>query len=101
MTDCQTPKIERRGPATWVWMNRPDMYHAFDETLIWELAEAFPVLDADATDLIRAVARRPADDAVVEHTARRIATVRATPEAKEGLGAFLEQRPAAWVPVKG
>ena len=36
-------------------------------------------------------------DAVVEDTARRIARLRATPEAKEGLAAFLDKRPAAWV----
>ena len=33
----------------------------------------------------------------VEQTARAIAEIRATPEAQEGLGAFLEKRPAAWV----
>ena len=63
--DYKTLKIERRGPAAWVWMNRQG------------------------------------DDAVVEDTARRIATLRASREAKEGLNAFLEKRPAAWVPVKG
>ena len=31
-------------------------------------------------------------------TAHRIATLRATPEAREGLDAFLAKRPAAWVP---
>jgi methylglutaconyl-CoA hydratase len=51
---------------------------------------------AAATELIRAVANRPVDDAVVEDTARRIAVLRATPEAAEGLGAFIEKRPAAW-----
>jgi methylglutaconyl-CoA hydratase len=30
-------------------------------------------------------------------TARRIASLRATPEAKEGLAAFLDKRPAAWI----
>jgi methylglutaconyl-CoA hydratase len=41
---------------------------------------------------------RPAgDDALVEDTARRIATLRATPEAREGLAAFLDKRPASWV----
>ena len=33
----------------------------------------------------------------VEATARTIAAIRATPEAQEGLGAFLEKRKAAWV----
>ena len=53
-----------------------------------------------ATDLIRAIANKSLDDAVVDDTARRIATQRATPEAKEGLTAFLEKRPAAWIGEK-
>jgi methylglutaconyl-CoA hydratase len=55
-----------------------------------------PMAQAAATELIRAVANRPVDDAVVEDTARRIAMLRATPEAAEGLSAFLGKRPAAW-----
>ena len=58
-----------------------------------------PMAQAAATELIRAVANRPVDDAIVEDTARRIATLRATPEAAEGLGAFLAKRPAAWTPA--
>lgn len=57
-----------------------------------------PKAQAAAKDLIRAVANRPVTDAVVEDTARRISGLRATPEAKEGLDAFLAKRPAAWVP---
>jgi methylglutaconyl-CoA hydratase len=57
-----------------------------------------PRAQAAAKALIQAVANRPVDDAVVEDTARRIAELRNTPEAKEGLGAFLAKRPAAWVP---
>lgn len=34
---------------------------------------------------------------IVEETAQLIAAIRATPEAQEGLGAFLEKRRAAWV----
>ena len=55
---------------------------------------------AAAKDLIRAVADRPVSDELVEDTARRIATLRATPEAREGLAAFLDKRPAAWVRTK-
>ena len=58
-----------------------------------------PLAQAAATELIRAVVNRPLDDAVVEDTARRIATLRATPEATEGVGAFLAKRPAAWPPA--
>jgi methylglutaconyl-CoA hydratase len=47
--------------------------------------------------LIPEVATASMDDALVEMTAERIAQVRATPEAQEGLTAFLEKRKAAWV----
>jgi methylglutaconyl-CoA hydratase len=55
-----------------------------------------PRAQAAATELIRAVANRPVDDAVVEDTARRIPALRATPEATEGLSAFIEKRSPAW-----
>lgn len=66
--------------------------------LVDALLQGGPKSQAAAKDLIRAVANRPVDDAVVEDTARRISQLRATPEAKEGLDAFLAKRPAAWVP---
>lgn len=55
---------------------------------------------AASKELIRAVANRPVDDALTEDTARRIATLRSTPEAREGLSAFLEKRPVAWAPAQ-
>ncbi len=62
------------------------------------LLQGGPKAQAAAKDLIRAVASRPVSDEVVEDTARRISSLRATPEAKEGLDAFLSKRPAAWAP---
>jgi methylglutaconyl-CoA hydratase len=47
--------------------------------------------------LIPEVAAARFDDALVEMTAERIAQVRTTAEAQEGLTAFLEKRKAAWV----
>src|SRR4029453_5040840 len=47
MMSYTTLKIERRGPAAWVWMNRPELHNAFDETLIAELTAAFTELDGD------------------------------------------------------
>jgi len=61
------------------------------------LLQGGPKSQAAAKDLIRAVANRPVSDALVMDTARRIAGLRATPEAKEGLAAFLDKRPAAWI----
>ena len=65
------------------------------------LLQGGPLSQAAAKDLIRGVSNRPIDDAVVEDTARRISQLRATPEAREGLDAFLAKRPAAWVPESG
>jgi methylglutaconyl-CoA hydratase len=42
-----TLRLERRGPAAWVWMNRPEVHNAFDETLIADLTAAFAAVDAD------------------------------------------------------
>jgi methylglutaconyl-CoA hydratase len=41
-------QIERRGPLATLWMNRPEVFNAFDEQLIDELAAACAELDADA-----------------------------------------------------
>lgn len=57
-----------------------------------------PLALSAAKDLIRAVDGQPVNDTLVEETAHRIAHLRTTPEAQEGLGAFLEKRRAAWVP---
>ena len=62
------------------------------------LADGGPEAQAGAKDLVFAVAGRPADRAMVEETARRIAGVRAGPEAREGLAAFLEKRKPRWRP---
>src|SRR5258708_32774376 len=42
-----TLSLERRGPAAWIWMNRPEVHNAFDETLIADLTAAFAAVDAD------------------------------------------------------
>ncbi|KON81837.1 enoyl-CoA hydratase/isomerase family protein [Azoarcus sp. PA01] len=65
--------------------------------IVAALLQGGPKAQAAAKDLIRNVANRPVGDAVVEDTARRISRLRATPEAQEGLDAFLSKRPAAWV----
>ena len=46
--------------------------------------------------LIAEVDSAPLDAALVEKTAQRLAEIRGTPEAQEGLSAFLEKRQAAW-----
>lgn len=52
---------------------------------------------AQSKALVRDLAHQPVTDAVLRDTAERIAALRAQPEAREGLSAFLGKRPAAWI----
>ena len=65
--------------------------------LVQALLQGGPLAQAAAKDLIRAVDNKPIDDAVVEDTAQRIAQLRATPEAQDGLSAFLDKRQPGWL----
>jgi methylglutaconyl-CoA hydratase len=69
-------------------------------TLVDLLLECSPAAQREAKELIRAVAGRPVSSEVIQDTAERIARVRASPEGREGVTAFLEKRKAAWVPVE-
>ena len=48
-----TLALRRDGPVATVWLDRPQVHNAFDETLIAELSDVLRVLDVDAT--VRAV----------------------------------------------
>ncbi len=62
------------------------------------LVTAGPQAQVEAKALVRAIAHRPIDGRLIADTARRIARVRASPEGREGVAAFLAKRRAAWVP---
>ncbi len=64
-----------------------------------DLLVAGPHAQSECKALIRAIAHRPIDAAVIADTAARIARIRASPEAKEGVAAFLGKRRAVWVPA--
>jgi methylglutaconyl-CoA hydratase len=66
--------------------------------LLGSLLVAGPRAQDESKALIRAVASRPIDDAVIADTAARIARVRGSDEGKEGVTAFLDKRSPAWVP---
>ncbi len=68
------------------------------DELLGALLVAGPHAQREAKALVRALAGRPIDAAVIDDTARRIARVRASAEGKEGVAAFLDKRPASWVP---
>jgi methylglutaconyl-CoA hydratase len=55
-----------------------------------------PKAQCAAKALVHDLAGQTIDDALVEESARRIATLRMQDEAREGLTAFLEKRPAHW-----
>ncbi len=74
----------------------PEDLDAKVQQLTDALLQGGPQAQAEAKDLIRAVAGQSMSDALMEDTARRIAALRATPEAREGLAAFLEKRSPAW-----
>jgi len=67
--------------------------------LLGALLVAGPQAQREAKALVRAIAAQPIDAALIEDTARRIARVRASHEAKEGIAAFLDKRPPTWVPA--
>src|SRR5687767_15719394 len=70
------------------------------DSLVKHLLAGGPEAHAKIKALIRAVAGRKPDDALVEETAKHIAEIRGSPEGKEGIASFLEKRKAAWCSPK-
>ncbi|MGD9941883.1 MAG: enoyl-CoA hydratase/isomerase family protein [Burkholderiaceae bacterium] len=66
--------------------------------LLGHLVLGGPQALREAKQLIRDVSGRRIDDALVDDTAERIARVRATDEAQEGIASFFEKRKPAWAP---
>jgi methylglutaconyl-CoA hydratase len=66
--------------------------------LLDHLLKGGPHALAAAKRLVHDLAGRPIDAKIIDDTARRIAALRATAEAREGLTAFLDKRPANWLP---
>ena len=62
------------------------------------LVTAGPRAQIEGKSLIRGVANCTIDAKLIADTARRMARIRTTPEAKEGIAAFLAKRRASWVP---
>jgi len=73
-----------------------DAIDARIDALIATLKAAGPTAQLECKALIRGIAHRPIDDDVIAGTARHIAAVRASPEGREGVSAFLGKRKAAW-----
>ncbi len=75
----------------------PDQLDAKVAEIAAALLLGGPLAQAAAKELIRAVDHQPVNDNLLEDTAHRIAHLRATPEGREGVAAFLEKRSPAWV----
>ena len=74
-----------------------DAIDARIDALIATLTSAGPAAQLECKALIRGVSHRPIDDDVIAGTAQHIAAVRASPEGREGVAAFLGKRRPAWV----
>ena len=75
----------------------PEQLDAKVQEIVAALLQGGPCAQAAAKDLIRAVDNQPINDNVVNDTAHRIAHLRATPEAKDGISAFLDKRNPGWI----
>jgi methylglutaconyl-CoA hydratase len=69
-------------------------------SLVEHLLAGGPEAHGSIKTLIRSVAGRRPDDALVAQTAKAIAEIRGSPEGKEGIAAFLEKRKASWCSPK-
>ena len=66
-------------------------------TILGYLLQGGPAALTAIKHLVRELAGRPIEPGLIDATARRIAALRATPEAREGIAAFLAKRPASWL----
>jgi methylglutaconyl-CoA hydratase len=77
-----------------------DQLDANVDSLVKHLLAGGPEAHTKIKALIRAVAGRRPDDALVAETAKHIAEIRGSPEGKEGIASFLEKRKATWCSPK-
>ncbi len=69
---------------------------ALREKIVAALLRCAPGAQAEAKSLVAFCQGRAIDDELARETARRIAELRASPEGREGLEAFLEKRSPSW-----
>jgi methylglutaconyl-CoA hydratase len=74
----------------------PDELDVKVNTLLGALMVTSGSAVATTKRLVREVAQRPLDDALLAHTAQVIAQARAAPDGREGVAAFLAKRKPRW-----
>jgi methylglutaconyl-CoA hydratase len=74
----------------------PDALDATVAALVGALVANGPNAVREAKKLVRDIDGLPIDDVLLADTAGRIAAVRASPEGREGVAAFLEKRRPSW-----
>jgi methylglutaconyl-CoA hydratase len=74
-----------------------DALDASVAAVVKALVSNSPNAVGEAKRLVRDMAGRPIDDALVADTANRIAAIRASGEGREGVAAFLEKRKPSWL----
>jgi methylglutaconyl-CoA hydratase len=70
------------------------------DELLEHLLAGGPEAHGKIKQLVRSIANRPLDDALVAQTAKSIAEVRVSPEGREGISSFLEKRRPSWCSKK-
>jgi len=75
----------------------PEQLDTKVQEIVSALFQGGPLAQSAAKDLIRAVDGQMVNETLVEETAQRIAHLRATPEAREGIAAFLDKRQPNWI----
>lgn len=74
-----------------------DTLDASVAAIVKALVTNSPNAVGEAKRLVRDMAGRPIDDALVADTAKRIADIRASTEGREGVASFLEKRKPSWL----
>lgn len=67
-----------------------------EQQFIEQLLSNGPAAVKSAKSLINEIAHKTIDDGLIEHTAKRIAEIRVSPEGQEGLSAFFDKRAPNW-----
>ncbi len=79
-------------------LTEPDELDAQISVLLGALVSNSPAAQREAKRLIRDVESRTIDAALLDDTAGRIATIRASADGREGVRSFLEKRKPSWTP---